>query len=191
MPEIGGVEERGTDHFLYRACDHLSASHGLSKKTNPTIRARKLVIVSAGALGTPSILELSGIGGASLLNSLDTPVMSDLPGVGADYQDHHLMLYPYKTNLESHESLQSLLSGRLNLAQAVQDKIALLAWNSIDVCSKLRPTDDEIPQLGSYLETMWNRDSKDSLERSSMLVGVVSTFLSDHKILNEDKDDVS
>ena len=48
--------------------------------------ASKLVIVSAGAFGSPAILERSGIGAASVLNRNNVPVTVDLPGVGENYQ---------------------------------------------------------------------------------------------------------
>ena len=46
------------------------------------------VIVSAGALATPRILLLSGIGPEADLRALGIPVVSDLPGVGANLRDH-------------------------------------------------------------------------------------------------------
>ena len=46
------------------------------------------VIISAGALHTPTVLQRSGIGPASLLNSAGIPVVLDLPGVGSNLQDH-------------------------------------------------------------------------------------------------------
>lgn len=46
------------------------------------------VILSAGAVGSPQILQVSGIGAASLLRSCDIPVVLDAPGVGANLQDH-------------------------------------------------------------------------------------------------------
>merc|ERR1711988_967525 len=166
-------------------------SIGLSKKVVSNVKARKLVVVSSGALGSPSVLERSGIGGAELLKSLDIPVVSDLPGVGEDYQDHHLLLYPYKSNLKPDETLDGLLSGRLDFATAIQEKNPLLGWNGIDVCSKVRPTEDEVAELGSEFKDLWDRDFKNKPERPLMLMGVVSSFLGDHKILNEDKDGVS
>ncbi|KAK4658271.1 hypothetical protein QC762_100470 [Podospora pseudocomata] len=57
-----------------------------SKKT--TIRARKEVILAAGAIHTPQILQLSGIGPADLLKRAGIPVEVDLPGVGYNFQDH-------------------------------------------------------------------------------------------------------
>ncbi|HYF40859.1 MAG TPA: GMC oxidoreductase, partial [Ramlibacter sp.] len=42
----------------------------------------------AGAIGSPQLLQLSGIGPAALLKSLGIPVVQDLPGVGENLQDH-------------------------------------------------------------------------------------------------------
>lgn len=48
-------------------------------------KARQLVVVSAGAFGSPGILERSGIGSSSILEKRGIPVVVDLPGVGENY----------------------------------------------------------------------------------------------------------
>ncbi|CDO73776.1 GMC oxidoreductase [Trametes cinnabarina] len=53
-----------------------------------TARAAQEIILSAGALKTPQILELSGIGDPAVLRPLNIPVKIDLPGVGANVQEH-------------------------------------------------------------------------------------------------------
>ncbi|WP_108462601.1 GMC family oxidoreductase [Devosia naphthalenivorans] len=58
-----------------------------------TIRARREVILSAGAVASPAILERSGIGEGARLQGLGIGVVHDLPGVGANLQDH-LQLRP-------------------------------------------------------------------------------------------------
>lgn len=52
------------------------------------LRARREVILSAGALQTPQILLLSGVGAGSELQALGLPVAHDLPGVGRHLHDH-------------------------------------------------------------------------------------------------------
>ncbi len=52
-----------------------------------TVRAGE-VILSGGAINTPQLLQLSGIGNAGDLAALDIPVIADLPGVGENLQDH-------------------------------------------------------------------------------------------------------
>jgi choline dehydrogenase len=53
-----------------------------------TATARAEVILSAGAIGSPQILQLSGLGPAALSQSLGIAVLQDTPGVGANLQDH-------------------------------------------------------------------------------------------------------
>ncbi len=52
-------------------------------------RARREVIVSAGGVQSPQILELSGIGNGDVLGSLGIEVVHALPGVGGNLQDHY------------------------------------------------------------------------------------------------------
>ncbi|KZL67777.1 gmc oxidoreductase [Colletotrichum incanum] len=69
----------------------------ISRDTNTTtlVKAKKEVVLAAGGVQTPRILLQSGVGPASLLESLDIDVVADLPGVGANYQDHPWMLLLY------------------------------------------------------------------------------------------------
>ena len=53
------------------------------------VRARREVILSGGAVNSPQLLQLSGIGPASLLQSLGIPLQHDLPGVGENLRDHY------------------------------------------------------------------------------------------------------
>lgn len=53
-----------------------------------TVTARREVVLCAGAIGSPQILQLSGVGPAALLQGLGIEVVQDLPGVGANLQDH-------------------------------------------------------------------------------------------------------
>ncbi|CAG8974183.1 hypothetical protein HYALB_00007346 [Hymenoscyphus albidus] len=60
----------------------------LSDGSTVEVTASREVILAAGALQSPKILELSGIGGSELLKSLDIPVLINNPNVGENLQDH-------------------------------------------------------------------------------------------------------
>ncbi|WP_302176179.1 GMC family oxidoreductase [uncultured Hydrogenophaga sp.] len=61
-----------------------------------TAHAAGEVILSAGAVGSPQILQLSGIGPGALLQQHGVPVVHDLPGVGENLQDHLQIRSVYK-----------------------------------------------------------------------------------------------
>ena len=55
------------------------------------------IILSAGAIGSPHILLLSGVGPARQLTRLGIPVVADLPGVGKNLRDHPLVWVTWRT----------------------------------------------------------------------------------------------
>ena len=57
--------------------------------------ARREVLLCAGAIASPQILQRSGVGPAALLNRLDIDLVHDLPGVGENLQDHLEMYLQY------------------------------------------------------------------------------------------------
>lgn len=62
------------------------------------VTATEEVIVCAGAINSPQLLQLSGIGPADLLHAKGIPVVHDLPGVGANLQDHLQIRSVYKVS---------------------------------------------------------------------------------------------
>ncbi|KAI9155535.1 Versicolorin B synthase 2 [Paramyrothecium foliicola] len=63
-----------------------------------TFRASREVILAAGTLQSPQLLEVSGIGGRALLESLDIPVLVDNPNVGEHLQDHPIVCQSFEVN---------------------------------------------------------------------------------------------
>ena len=70
---------------LYRACGDCSGADGAAR----TVRARREVILAGGALATPQLLMLSGIGPKDELARHGVPLRLDLPGVGRNLQDRY------------------------------------------------------------------------------------------------------
>lgn len=109
-----------------RAVGVLYVQNGQAKQ----LRANKEVILCGGAVNTPQLLMLSGIGPASHLKALGIRVNVDLPGVGQNLQDHLCVPVAYfctkPITLDGAETIQNILrylilkSGPLssNLAEA-------------------------------------------------------------------------
>ncbi|KDR69413.1 hypothetical protein GALMADRAFT_919801 [Galerina marginata CBS 339.88] len=124
-----------------------------------TVRASRLVVISAGSLGSPAILERSGIGTAEHLKNVGIPLVVDLPGVGENYQDHLSANTPYFID-ESVETYDALASGdpvvtQEQLRKWNQNGTGLLGSNGFDVAIKLRPHEDELHELGPEFESRW------------------------------------
>ena len=80
--------------------------HGMLR----TLRAKREVVLSAGALQSPQLLQLSGIGPAGLLRQFGIPVVHELAGVGENLQDHLQLRLIYEVNkpITNNDQLRSL-----------------------------------------------------------------------------------
>jgi choline dehydrogenase len=65
-----------------------------------TARAKKEVILAGGAINSPQLLQLSGVGPGALLQQHGIAVVNDLPGVGENLQDHYVMAMQYRLKPE-------------------------------------------------------------------------------------------
>lgn len=86
---------------------------GVALTDGRTVLARERVVLSAGALRTPQLLMLSGIGPAEHLRDVGIDVVVDSPGVGSNFQDH-----PIVSAVWSLTSGRSLLDAQDEQAQA-------------------------------------------------------------------------
>lgn len=79
--------------------------------------ARREVILSAGAIGSPQLLLLSGIGPARHLGDIGVPLVLDLPGVGANLQDH---IFPGGLNFLLDKPVSVLQSRTFTVRELIQ-----------------------------------------------------------------------
>lgn len=87
-----------------------------SNSPRANVSCLREVILAAGAIFSPTILQLSGIGPEGVLKSLEIPVRVDLPGVGANLQDHGMLHPEYSCTWKSLDS--ALSSSRLRTNSA-------------------------------------------------------------------------
>ena len=64
-----------------------------------TARAQEEVILSAGAIGSPKLLMLSGVGPRDALRQLNIECLADVPGVGANLHDHAYLMLRWHSKL--------------------------------------------------------------------------------------------
>ena len=90
------VTHATTDRILFDGKRASGVSY-LIGNSNDTItaRARREVLLCAGAIASPQILQRSGVGPAALLRELDIALVHELPGVGQNLQDHLEMYLQY------------------------------------------------------------------------------------------------
>ncbi|MGO7300679.1 GMC family oxidoreductase [Rhizobium ruizarguesonis] len=83
-PNVTVLTERKVARILFEG----RRATGVALQDGTIFTASKEIALTAGAIATPKILQLSGIGEAEHLRSHGINVVADLPGVGANYQDH-------------------------------------------------------------------------------------------------------
>ncbi|MGA3682028.1 GMC family oxidoreductase [Pseudomonas graminis] len=81
-----------------------------------TLGARREIILCCGAIGSPMVLQRSGIGPRSLLEKLGIGVRHELPGVGANLQDHLQLRLIYKvSNGQTLNKMAGSVWGKMNM----------------------------------------------------------------------------
>ncbi|TCD66632.1 hypothetical protein EIP91_001099 [Steccherinum ochraceum] len=176
-----------TEHLVKRVIIQDGRAVGLECIANPqyntdaspeTIKvyAKKWVIISAGSLGSPLILERSGIGASSVLKQNGVQQLVDLPGVGERYHDHQLVAGVYRTS-EEYDTMDALMRGDTEErekwhAQWLKDGTGMMATNGIEAAAKIRPvSDEEVRSIGPEFEKKWKSHYADHPDRTVIWFG--------------------
>lgn len=86
----------------------------LESLNSKTVSASKEVIIAAGAVHTPQLLQLSGIGPASVLSAAGVEKLVDIEGVGQNFQDHPFFFMQY--NCMIHAALFDVIYININFS---------------------------------------------------------------------------
>jgi choline dehydrogenase-like flavoprotein len=126
---------------------------GVTLAGGQTITAREEVIVSAGSVQSPGLLELSGIGQPAVLKAAGINPLIDLPGVGENYQDHIRMsnTYELKDGIDSFDNLifdnaganatgelQKWLNGERSLYEYTTAAYGFMNWQQLGLGSQMK-----------------------------------------------------
>ncbi|KAH8886453.1 alcohol oxidase [Thozetella sp. PMI_491] len=162
---------------------------GINIRANPSfqdetkvhqIKVNKMAVVCAGTIGTPLLLERSGIGNKEILTHSGIPVVADLPGVGEEFQDHNSLLLSYYTSFGPDETWDDLLNGSTTFQQLLKEESKILGWNGAEITSKVRPTEKEVD---TFLETsarrLWNRDFKNIPNKPIATIPTANGFIAE------------
>ncbi len=120
------------------------------------VSASKEVILSAGAIGSPQLLQLSGIGSKNHLNKVGVPLVLDLPGVGQNLQDHLQTRLVYKTRQRTlNDELNNIFKrGLVGLQYALTRTGPLtLAASQVTIFTKSRP-EVERPDIQFHMQPL-------------------------------------
>ncbi|KAG8737965.1 hypothetical protein FRC10_007452 [Ceratobasidium sp. 414] len=144
------------------------------------VRARKEIILSAGAVHTPHILMNSGVGPAEELNKHNIPIVHDLTGVGDHLMDHPVVAVRFRTIPgESFNYLNGLRSSLYDslrrtkaIAQYMLTKTGPLTSNFSEAACFLRSDDPKLfPGLPALSEDSSSGPSAPDLELIGMPIG--------------------
>jgi choline dehydrogenase len=103
------------------------------------VYSNKETILSAGAIGSPMLLQLSGIGPASVLKKANVEVILDLPGVGENLQDHLEVYFQYecKQPITLNAKLDTISKALIGIRWLLF-KDGLGATNHFEACAFIR-----------------------------------------------------
>ncbi|MBS0254878.1 MAG: GMC family oxidoreductase N-terminal domain-containing protein [Proteobacteria bacterium] len=85
-------------------------------RVSHSARARREVIVAAGSIASPQLLQMSGIGDGARLQALGIGTLRHLPGVGGNMQDHLAISYFYRSRKPTLNELLSPFTGKVRAA---------------------------------------------------------------------------
>jgi choline dehydrogenase len=121
-------------HRLLFSGEHCHGAEYSVEGERHRVDATREVVLTAGAIGSPHLLMLSGIGRAADLNAHGVPVVTDLPGVGENLQDHPIarLVYSATGPVRPSARLYGSITALLRSDPAIEyPDIQLLFWDMV------------------------------------------------------------
>ncbi|SPQ19818.1 45e84a23-995f-4418-a1ef-61bed34424a4 [Thermothielavioides terrestris] len=199
---------RAVHSNLYLACDTkvdkviIENGRAVAVQTVPTkpigdnrgtriFRARRQIVVSAGTLSSPLILQRSGIGDPDKLRRAGVKPIVDLPGVGLNFQDHYLTFAVYRAKPGT-ESFDDFARGDPEVQKRVFEEWHVkgtgpLSTNGIEAGVKIRPTEAELKEMESWptpdFKKGWESYFKNKPDKPVMHYSIIAGWFGDHMLM--------
>lgn len=137
-PNLKLVSEALTNRVLFEGKTAVGVEYEQGGTTH-TVMANREVVLSAGSIGSPMLLQLSGIGPAAVLSSAGIEVRHELPGVGENLQDHLEVYFQFRcTQPITLNAKLGLFSKGLIGARWILFKDGLGGTNHFESCAFIR-----------------------------------------------------
>ncbi|MFO7649383.1 GMC family oxidoreductase [Halomonas campaniensis] len=120
-------------------------------------RAGREVILAAGAIGSPQLLQLSGIGPADLLAEHGIPMAVELPGVGENLQDHLQIRSVYRVSgAKTLNTMASSLVGKAKIGlEYALKRSGPMSMAPSQLCAFTRSSDDHVhPNIEYHVQPL-------------------------------------
>ncbi|KAH9046728.1 alcohol oxidase-like protein [Lactarius hengduanensis] len=162
--------------------------HPDGPKDTRTVRGTKLVLVSAGAFGSPGILERSGIGAKGVLERVGVKQRVDLPGIGKNYQDHNVLFLEFFAADEAQtmdaifrneEGAIDVMAAELGKTRKEISMHKCVIPCSLDAGIKWRPKPSEVAELGPEFQEHWDSYFANAPDKPVLWLGIGSAFTGD------------
>ncbi|KAF8150062.1 GMC oxidoreductase-domain-containing protein [Crassisporium funariophilum] len=159
--------------------DEVGRVKGVTEKI--VAKASRLVVLSAGAFGSPSILERSGVGASEVLKKNNVEQLVNLPGVGEHYMDHNMIFTPYHASEEA-ETMDTVFRGSQEETEPhaqkwLKEGKGLLANNGVDGGIKLRPNAEELKTMSPEFDQRWASYYANAPDKPVMLMATMAAYV--------------
>ncbi|QRW25984.1 GMC oxidoreductase [Rhizoctonia solani] len=125
-------------------------------------------------------LVRSGVGEATRLSKLGVDVVVDLPGVGANYEDHSSCMIPYHVP-DDLETIDPVMEQNKEVLEKYLTQFSygkgFLTTNLNDAGSRLRPTAEELKNIGPAFNEVWKRKFEQAPDKAVFVQTILNGFI--------------
>ncbi|MDB5985140.1 MAG: hypothetical protein JWR16_193 [Nevskia sp.] len=139
-PNLHILTHTRVDRILFEDRRAIGVACTLQDGSKQQYRAAREVILSAGAIHSPQLLQLSGIGPAELLNLHGIPLLQDLPGVGRNMREHWHFWFQFRLRHAQDSENREYSGARLlkHVLNYLLFRRGLMSWGSTQMVAFVR-----------------------------------------------------